>query len=450
MVSHLQMTMVALLFVASVCKRFDVKVYHFIVNHWGLSTDGPQECGPDIHCEWSYADHISKLKHYYSAHEPSFQFAPQRRTEDSHNNTKNGTITVSVYNIHSWWEKRREHRPAICELRTNLTLVESEESRVRYNHLFEPSFKYYDGYSTTHPMATVQRIYNEVRINNSDFVEDTFNFSSLIRGASYVASDCHKRDSANANRDHVVGEIRRAGFRVDGLGRCMKSPVGPEGVTLPKSGDTRYNLLLKRKAISRYMFNLAFENSIESGYVTEKPFDALLSGTVPIYLGDATHLKTLLPHRDAAIFIADFNNNFTALVEYLNFVSQNESAYERHRSWRQNFSYEKNLQGRTLLEKSWYCRVCEWAIATAPLHRKRTRICEKSASGESLVVSLKDYNGKAVKSSGREIYYVQNSTLRLVPDLPTFFSLNLELDQVIVLADGDLRKLPQGPPIANK
>jgi Glycosyltransferase family 10 (fucosyltransferase) C-term len=34
----------------------------------------------------------------------------------------------------------------------------------------------------------------------------------------------------------------------------------------------------KREAISRFMFHMAFENSIESGYVTEKPFDALLSG----------------------------------------------------------------------------------------------------------------------------------------------------------------------------
>ena len=38
------------------------------------------------------------------------------------------------------------------------------------------------------------------------------------------------------------------------------------------------NLALKRAAIARFMFNMAFENSIEDGYVTEKPFDALLAG----------------------------------------------------------------------------------------------------------------------------------------------------------------------------
>ena len=41
------------------------------------------------------------------------------------------------------------------------------------------------------------------------------------------------------------------------------------------------NLILKREAISKFMFNMAFENSIEEGYVTEKPFDALMAGTFP-------------------------------------------------------------------------------------------------------------------------------------------------------------------------
>ena len=37
-------------------------------------------------------------------------------------------------------------------------------------------------------------------------------------------------------------------------------------------------MVVKRQAIGRFMFNMAFENSIEDGYVTEKPFDALISG----------------------------------------------------------------------------------------------------------------------------------------------------------------------------
>ena len=54
--------------------------------------------------------------------------------------------------------------------------------------------------------------------------------------------------------------------------------IGPEGVSLPKTRDTRYNLFLKRKTIGHFMFNMAFENSLEPGYVTEKPFDAMIAG----------------------------------------------------------------------------------------------------------------------------------------------------------------------------
>jgi Glycosyltransferase family 10 (fucosyltransferase) C-term len=49
-------------------------------------------------------------------------------------------------------------------------------------------------------------------------------------------------------------------------------------VTKLNAQMTGSNLVLKRDAIARFMFNMAFENSIEDGYVTEKPFDALLAG----------------------------------------------------------------------------------------------------------------------------------------------------------------------------
>jgi len=121
------------------------------------------------------------------------------------------------------------------------------------------------------------------------------------------------------------------------------------------------------------MFNMAFENSIEEGYVTEKPFDALISGTVPVYLGDAAHLKRLLPHPKAAIFIADYNGNMEALADYLKYLSRNETAYEEHRAWRKTFSYEENIRNKPLLQKSWECRVCEWAAENVHLRQKRPR-----------------------------------------------------------------------------
>ena len=55
-------------------------------------------------------------------------------------------ITVSLYNVHSWWEKSRRYIPPVCELKTNLVIGESEESTKRYGaRLFDRAFKYYDG-----------------------------------------------------------------------------------------------------------------------------------------------------------------------------------------------------------------------------------------------------------------------------------------------------------------
>ena len=243
--------------------KHSVKVLHYILPHWGESRAGLQECG-DIACDWSHSEHIKQLK------DALYFVEPRDGIE---------TLSLSLYNIHSLWERMRIAHPMYCELKTNLTMTETEESKIRYGYIFDQAFHHFDGYSSTSPDSAVQRVYAESFLDNSTFLE-AHNFTYLIQGASYVASDCHRHDSANADRDSVVQKIRDAGFRVDGLGRCMHTGTGPEGVSLPKTRDTRYNLYLKRKVIGRFMFNFAFENSLEPGYVTEKPFDALIAGTL--------------------------------------------------------------------------------------------------------------------------------------------------------------------------
>ena len=113
-------------------------------------------------------------------------------------------------------------------------------------------------------------------------------------------------------------------------------------------------------------------------------------GTVPVYLGDAAHLKALLPHPKAAIFIADYNGNYTQLAEYLTYLSNNETAYESHREWRRNFTYESNIKDKPLLQTTWYCNVCRWAADNAEdsqfIHnrQKRTKICHEKSKKTNL------------------------------------------------------------------
>ena len=130
------------------------------------------------------------------------------------------------------------------------------------------------------------------------------------------------------------------------------------------------NAIYKRTVISQYMFNLAFENSIEDGYVTEKPFDALMAGTVPVYLGDSKHLKRLLPHPKAAIFVDDYHD-INGLADYLKYLISNQTAYFEHRhAWRINFSLPKYVVSHPILSSSWHCQVCQWAMNSIVTRRQ--------------------------------------------------------------------------------
>lgn len=74
--------------------------------------------------------------------------------------------------------------------------------------------------------------------------------------------------------------------------------------------------------LPRYRFSLAFENvQADVGYISEKIFDALYSGTVPIYLGD-THINEHVPSEsfiDARQFSKD-----EVLLKYIQFCSEEE------------------------------------------------------------------------------------------------------------------------------
>ena len=64
--------------------------------------------------------------------------------------------------------------------------------------------------------------------------------------------------------------------------------------------------LSKYEVLSRYHFSLCFENLAMDGYVTEKIFDCLYAGTIPIYLG-AKDIVNYIP-REAFIDAREFQS----------------------------------------------------------------------------------------------------------------------------------------------
>ena len=89
--------------------------------------------------------------------------------------------------------------------------------------------------------------------------------------------------------------------------------------------------LTKLAVISRYHFCLAFENSIAPDYVTEKIFQPLLAGTIPIYRG-APNFQQFVP--EGSFINADAYNGPNDLADYLHHLLESPKEYEAYFAWR--------------------------------------------------------------------------------------------------------------------
>jgi hypothetical protein len=118
----------------------------------------------------------------------------------------------------------------------------------------------------------------------------------------------------------------------------------------------------KLETIARYRFTLAFENSIARDYVTEKFYDPLLVGSVPVYLG-APNVIDHAPAPGCYIDVRDFANP-RELARFLLELSSDEARYAQYLEWR-----ERPLDARFLAlaqEQS----VCPWCRLCRLLHER--------------------------------------------------------------------------------
>lgn len=135
--------------------------------------------------------------------------------------------------------------------------------------------------------------------------------------AVYFASN----DFALNNRYELVSELMKH-MEIDSYGKSQNNRKLEE--------DT--GRMTKLDVISGYLFYLAFENSNAVDYVSEKMFDGLIAGTVPVYLG-APNIDDYLPGRNCIIKASDFASPAT-LAQHLISISKHKIAYEDHLAWK--------------------------------------------------------------------------------------------------------------------
>ena len=113
----------------------------------------------------------------------------------------------------------------------------------------------------------------------------------------------------------------------------------------------------KLETISRYRVTLAFENSITPDYVTEKLYEPLSVGSVPVYLG-AANVAEFAPSPACFIDVRDFAGP-AELAAHLCELERSPAAYESLLGWkREQFTPEF----RALLEQQGthsVTRLCE-------------------------------------------------------------------------------------------
>ncbi len=127
-----------------------------------------------------------------------------------------------------------------------------------------------------------------------------------------------------------------------------------------KRGNRRLGQDLGRETklslIARYRFTLAFENAIERDYVTEKFYDPLLAGSVPVYLG-APNIEEFAPADGCYINAADFSGP-AELAEYLRALDHDEARYAGLLHWRDRPLCEKFLRLQQLTCQPELERLC--------------------------------------------------------------------------------------------
>ncbi|KAM8908605.1 4-galactosyl-N-acetylglucosaminide 3-alpha-L-fucosyltransferase 9-like [Spinachia spinachia] len=108
------------------------------------------------------------------------------------------------------------------------------------------------------------------------------------------------------------------------------------------------------KRISSCKFYLSFENSVHSDYITEKFFNPLTWGSVPVVMGPPRRMYEGHAPAESFIHVEDFPSP-KELAERLLSLDQNQTEYMRFFNWRSVFKVKGSLFAREIA-----CKTCRY------------------------------------------------------------------------------------------
>jgi len=155
------------------------------------------------------------------------------------------------------------------------------------------------------------------------------------------------------DRQDYVKELMKY-MTVSSLGRCINND-DQNKYYQGCDGLSRYEI--KSCVMKNFKFYLAFENTMRDDYVTEKFFGAFYSGSLPVYRG-APNVDEFSPGDHSFINANDFENP-KALAEYLQYLAENQTAYDEYFEWRKKPLKQGYVDMLAKGVESVYCRLCD-------------------------------------------------------------------------------------------
>jgi len=229
----------------------------------------------------------------------------------------------------------------------------SVESPNNIRKLNEESFPYTMHFGVSHRRGHLDL---HTSINNyfpAQFLSKGSTFASKRDSLLFVYSACFR-----FHRSQLFDELSKL-IAIDSFGVCKNNKdikeEFPECATFPRSGPTVW--LQSECLMHNYKFYLAIENIQEPDYITERLYQGLRAGSVPVYLG-APNIRDFLPE-NSAVYVEDFPT-LQALVTYLKTAMADETIYNKHFAWKDlpfpgrfvNSAIEKSLD-------SVFCQICD-------------------------------------------------------------------------------------------
>lgn len=154
-----------------------------------------------------------------------------------------------------------------------------------------------------------------------------------------------------SGRIEYVAELMQH-LQVDSYGKVLQNRQLP---TPDRGRDTML------ATMARYKFTLVFENSIAPDYVSDKFFDPLIAGSIPVYLG-APNVNDFAPADKCYINVDDFSGP-AELAVYLHGLYRDDRAYDEYLAWKRQGLRQRFLAMVEPLHGDVLCRLCAFLHA---------------------------------------------------------------------------------------